>query len=580
MTLHQPIPARQSINPITAEVIRHALLSIPNQIDVNLTRTAFSPLVYEYKDYAVGIVDHEGRLICQSNGGIPILVANALGVAVQDGIAVHGLKGIHPGDVIISNHAGTIGQHLNNVVMYTPIFVGPDQSELFGFMGVLLHWIDVGGSTVGSCFSTSTTEIFQEGIQFRSIKLWARGEPRDDIYRMIECNTRFPRMVLGDCESQLAGCLLGRDRLVELIGKYGIRNVRAAVETMWTRSEQATRAAIRAMPDGRFTSRTFLDSDGINPGRTIPIILAVEINGDEITVDFSEIADQIDGPMNSGKEGGAVTAARVALRYLIEQDEPPNEGTFRPMHIRIPDGKFMSATGNTALGAYSASLATVIDCIQRALVEAAPDRLAAGHHGTMGTHAWEGYDPRHQDLFSNLESSHGGWGASLGHDGYGPYKTMSHGDTRDVPIEVQEALYPLLVEYCTLRGDSGGAGTFRGGLGVDKLTRATAPCRIRTNIERHGDPAWGVLGGSAGAPPCTSVIRAGSEAEPVLKGMVDLKPGDKIHMQTGGGGGYGNPRDRSRDRVIEDVRQGYVSLTAAADQYGVVLEPQEIGLKP
>lgn len=568
------------INPITAEIIRHAILSIPNQIDVNLTRTAFSPLVYEFKDYAVGIVDHEGKLICQSNGGIPILVANALSTAVRDGLAIHGREGIRQGDVIISNHPGTIGQHLNNVVMYTPIYVGPDGKDLFGFMGVLLHWIDVGGASVGSCFSINSTEIFQEGIQFRSIKLWAQGEPRDDIYRMIECNTRFPQMVLGDCESQLAGCVLGRDRLTELIAKYGVANVRAAVEIMWSRSEQATRAAIKAMPDGRYTSRTFLDDDGLHPGKPVVIDLTVEVAGDEITVDFSNIADQLEGPMNSGKEGGAVTAARVALRYLIDQDEPPNDGTFRPMHIEIPPGKFMSASGNGALGSYSASLATVVDCIQHALIDAAPDRLAAGHHGTMGTHAWEGTDPRHRELFSNLESSHGGWGASRGHDGNGPYKTMSHGDTRDVPLEVQEALYPLHVEYCRLRDDSGGPGAYRGGLGVDKLVRATAPCRVRMCIERHGDPAWGVRGGLPGTPPSTFVVRPDSEPQLLLKGFVDLKPGEKIHMLTGGGGGYGNPGERSRESIVEDVRQGYVSPAAARSQYGVAIDPAEDELGP
>ena len=161
------------IDPITLEIIGHGLVAIPNEIAANITRTAFSPLVYEYKDFASGLVDAEGRLVAQGTGSIPIFVANALGVAVRDGIAVHGIENIHDGDVLISNHAGTLGQHLNNVVMYTPVFAGP--GEPFGFMCVLVHWIDVGGSTVGSCSATDATEIFQEGIQFRSVKLWSRG---------------------------------------------------------------------------------------------------------------------------------------------------------------------------------------------------------------------------------------------------------------------------------------------------------------------------------------------------------------------------------------------------------------------
>src|SRR6476646_2974290 len=166
-----PTSEVHTVNPITAEIIRHGLLSIPNQIDVNITRTAYSPLIYEYKDYAVGMVDPEGRLISQSQGGVPLFVANALGVAVRDGIEVHGHDGIEPGDVIISNHAATLGQHLNNVVMYTPVYAGREKAELVAFMCVLVHWIDIGGAVVGSCTSTRTTEIFQEGIQFRSTKL-------------------------------------------------------------------------------------------------------------------------------------------------------------------------------------------------------------------------------------------------------------------------------------------------------------------------------------------------------------------------------------------------------------------------
>ncbi len=176
---------RITVDPITLEIIRHGLVAIPNEIDANITRTAFSPLVYEYKDFATGLVDTKGRLVAQGSGSIPIFVANALGNAVRDGLEVYGIENIHDGDVIISNHAGTLGQHLNNVVMYTPVFVGPDRDRLFGFMCVLVHWIDVGGGAVGSCSASDSTEIFQEGIQYRSVKLWQRGVRNDELYRVI-----------------------------------------------------------------------------------------------------------------------------------------------------------------------------------------------------------------------------------------------------------------------------------------------------------------------------------------------------------------------------------------------------------
>ena len=184
MTLE--VAPEEVIDPIQLEIIRHSLVAIPDEIDVNITRTAYSPLVYEYKDFATGLVDTEGRLVAQGSGSIPIFVANALGNAVRDGLELYGLDEMFEGDVIISNHSGTLGQHLNNVVMYTPVFVGPKKTDLFGFMCVLVHWVDVGGNTVGSCWASDTTEIFQEGIQYRTVKLWQRGVRNEELYRIIK----------------------------------------------------------------------------------------------------------------------------------------------------------------------------------------------------------------------------------------------------------------------------------------------------------------------------------------------------------------------------------------------------------
>lgn len=557
------------INPITAEIIRHSLLSVPNQIDVNITRTAFSPLIYEYKDYAVGIVDHEGKLVCQSTGGIPIFVANALGVAVRDGIMIHGLDGIEPGDVIISNYAAVQGQHLNNVVMYTPVYA--DDGRLFGFMCVLVHWIDVGGMVPGSCLSTTTTDIFQEGIQFRSTKLWSRGKPVKDIYRIIEINTRFPHMAMGDLESQLAGCLLGKSKLEEVIAKYSFDTVRAAVELMWDRSERAARAAIADIPDGTYKAGSFLDNDGIHFDKTIPINISVYVAGDEMTVDFTDIADQLDGPLNSGRDGGAVTAARIAFKYIAAPNEASNDGSFRPVHVTIPDGKFLSAGDYAALGMYSSTLPTVVDTILKAMVPVVPDRLAAAHHGTMGIHAFDGRNPRTGELFQNLETIHGGWGASNRRDGPGPFKTIIHGDTRDVPVEAIEALYPLRIDYVRFRRDSGGAGKFRGGLGIERQTVALAPCKVRINVERTLCPAWGALGGHSGTPPISYLDRPGQEPVAILKGAHTLNIGDKVRAYSGGGGGFGLPTERDPLAVATDVKRGYVSPDCARSLYCVVV---------
>ena len=224
------------------------------------------------------------------------------------------------------------------------------------------------------------------------------------------------------------------------------------------------------------------------------------------------------------------------------------------------------------MGMYSTPLPTVIDTVVKALVTAAPDHVAAGHHGNFCIHSLAGHDPKTGEPFYNLSAADGGWGASLGHDGPAHYKTMSHGDTLDIPIEVQEALYPLRVEKWGIRPDSAGAGQWRGGIGLEKVVVPLVPCRVHVLNERIGCPPWGILGGRDGAPPRIAIERPGQDAEEVRKANAPLNPGDRVRVQTSGGGGYGNPLHRDPAMVAADVRLGYVSRAAAASLYGVILD--------
>ena len=209
----RPKDVAADLDPITLEVIRHGLVSITNQIDANIKRTAFSPYIYEYNDFAVGLVGVEGQLIAQCTGGMPPFVADSVGMAVRDGLKIYGKARLHHGDVVLCNHAAVQGQHLNNTVMYTPIYVGPERTTLIGFFAINVHWIEIGG------IQSNSTDIFMEGLQLRSIKLWSKGEPIEEVYRIIENNTRMPDELMGDISAQLAGCLLGRDLTAEIAGK-------------------------------------------------------------------------------------------------------------------------------------------------------------------------------------------------------------------------------------------------------------------------------------------------------------------------------------------------------------------------
>lgn len=573
MTEHvTPSLLAPDVDPVTVEIVRYALGSITDQIEKNITRTAYTPLIYEYKDFAVGILDPEAKVIAQGRGSLPIFVANALGIAVRDGLEIYGRDRMAPGDVIITNHAGTMGQHLNNVVMYTPIYYGAASDDLIGFMAVLMHWMDVGGGIVGSCFKTDTTDVFQEGIQFRTVKLYAAGKLVEEIQRMIEYNTRFPKFVLGDISAQLAGCYLGRDLMLELVEKYGVETVRAAIDVFWKQTEMVAREAIAEIAEGEYSARSFLDDDGVHAGQTIPLEIKVRAQGGELTIDYSGIADELGGPLNAGYNGGAVAGARIACKYLFTPGEPGNDGAFRPLKVVIPPGKFLSAGPTAPIGGSGYTLPTVVDTIFRALADAVPERVNAGHHGTYGIHMFHGRHPDTGELFQHLESGLGGWGASARADGASPYRSLVHGDMLDTPAELLEALYPLRMLRAELRPDSGGAGAFRGGLGATKVFEALAPCKVTVYFERTKCPPWGLRGGKEGQHGYVEVYRGGKLLRRFLKGDAALLAGDHVYIVTGGGGGFGPPFERSIERVRDDVIDGYVSREAALKDYGVALD--------
>ncbi|HTK13879.1 MAG TPA: hydantoinase B/oxoprolinase family protein [Xanthobacteraceae bacterium] len=556
----------QAIDPVTLEVIRHGLVSIANQIDANIKRTAFSPYIYEYNDFAVGMSGADGQLIAQCTGGMPPFVADSVGMAVRDGLTIYGKERLHHGDVVLCNHAAVQGQHLNNTVMYTPIFAGPQRSVLIGFFAINVHWIDIGGSVPRS------TDIFMEGLQLRSVKLWSKGEPIEEVYRIIENNTRMPNELLGDIAAQLAGCLLGRDLTTELADKYGVPVFLEAVDLILDQSEQAARAMIRAMPDGTYQAETFLDNDRSSE-TPLPIKVKVVVAGDELTIDYSDIAGQAAGPINSGYFGGGQTTARVAFKYLMGAGEMANEGTFRPLKLILPPGKILSAEPTAPMGNYSTPFPTVIDAVIKAMEQALPDRVTGGH---FATHSGVRFHGRRADnsFFDSHDSGHGGWGACATHDGAGPFRTMAHGDTRIIPLELQEAVLPLRIESFSLREDSAGPGEFRGGLGFRKVYRVLAPCLLQTNLDRTKYPPWGVQGGGAAMPGQFIVIdgETGERKQIAKEKGYALKTGDLVCVETGGGGGYGDPQHRALDAIQRDVDAGYVTPATAMRDYGVTID--------
>jgi N-methylhydantoinase B len=546
-----------AVNPITVEVVRNGLGHIANEMATVLRRTSYNMMIYEVRDYCVGIVDPDGGILSQNFGALPIFLAD-LGPAIVDGVRMHGKNGFQPGDVFIMNHPYVCGQHLNNVVVYTPFF---HRRELVAFLAVRAHWIDIGGTRVGFGYS-GTREIYEEGLQFRSLRLYRGDEPNPALLQLISDNVRFADSCLGDLRAQIAACRVGNRGLAQLVDRYGLDAFSQCVRSIWDRSEALAREQIEKIKPGTYEAEALFDSDGVDLNQPVPLKVKVQVAGNEMTVDFSEISNQVKGSINSG-ESGAVAAARVAFKCLVTPFSAIDEGCFRPLKIVIPAGKILSATPPAPVGNWSRTLPTVVDLLLRALAPAIPDRIAAGHKGDMGGYAFFGVNPRTGRRFLCQTIMGGGWGGRSQADGENATVSICQGDVQNAPIEMQELYYPVLIERHRLREGSGGAGKFRGGLGIEITVRTLCDASVNINVERTRTPPWGLFGGKSGASAKASVKQSADDCGTWLTKQPNypLKQGGSVTFFTAGGGGYGPAAERPRELVERDRRLGYVPET-------------------
>jgi N-methylhydantoinase B len=555
-------------DPITFEVIDFLLRAIASELETNLTRTSYSLMIYEYKDFAVGIVAADGQLICQGTGGLPIFLAD-IGAPLKSVLEAHPIETIRPGDAFVTNDPEASGQHLNNVTMYTPVF-GENGEDLIAFITVRAHWTDIGGAVFGSMMTSSSTEIFQEGIQFPALKFCSEGRDDDQILRLIAKNSRIPEITIGDLQAQLAACRLGEQRLKEMMTRYGWDTIRATIDERWVRSERLARKRIEQVPDGTYEASCWLDNDGIELDRRLPFHFKVHIRGDQVTIDFTDIVNQVKGPYNAGMIGGGMTAAKVAYKYALIPDLHSDEGCFRPLKVILPPGKILSAGEGAPMARFNVIMATVIDGLIKAFGEAVPENVAAAHHAAQNSIQFTGRRGNGK-LWNYNDTAHGGWGASVGSDGSGPFKTMSHGDCKDIPVEIVEALYPIRIDEVSLRQDSGGAGRQRGGLGTVRRCTVLDDANLTTAWERTTCPPWGLFGGKSAEVGAVTVTPPDQPPKSITKvTQVPIKAGTQVTFLTAGGGGCGDPLERPVADVVRDVELGFVSGERAQRDYGVV----------
>ncbi|MGA2940561.1 MAG: hydantoinase B/oxoprolinase family protein [Xanthobacteraceae bacterium] len=559
-------PAKKVLDAVTLEVIRNALPAIANEMSADLQRTSYNMMIYEVRDFCTSLVDTEGQLISQNVGGVSHFVAD-LGVIITDGMKRYGAKGFKPGDVIITNHQAVAGQHLNNIVIYMPYF---HKGELLMFAMVRAHWIDVGGMSTGFGAGPSVSDPWLEGLQLDQLKIYEAGKVNETLYRVLKDNIRFPESSLGDMKSQMAACRLAVRRLDELFGKYGKATILNAIAQIFDETERKCRNVVEKLKDGIYEASSFLDHDGVKRDEPVPIHAKVTIERGGMTIDLSKCS----GERKAGVNSRTYAAARVAYKALTGPLEPVNEGSFRALKVIIPEGNIMMARFPAPMAGWSVIVPTVVDTIIRALGDAMRDRVPAGHHGLLGgSIVFFGVHPKTKRRFVVQSIEGGGWGGRPFEDGASGSVSVCQGDVRNASIEGIELKCPVVVESRGLRTDSGGAGKYRGGLGLDTCVRNLVDGRWNFDHPRREHcPPWGIWGGKPGSHGDFLLRLPGENDYRSMDAPHYPVPVDaEVIVRTGGGGGWGDPLERDTNHVRTDVIEEFISRDAANEHYGVVL---------
>jgi N-methylhydantoinase B len=558
---------KRKVDPVIIEIVRNGVLAVTEEMKTNLMRTAYNMIIYEALDFTTGLFTPTGETV--SIGiGLPTFI-RGMAETVKAKLRHFGVRNMKPGDIYVTNDAYTTGSHLNHFTFTLPIF---HKGKLVAFSCCMAHWLDVGGVLGGM-----TTDIYSEGIQIPIVKYQDRGKVNQDLLDIIRMNVRLPPRAMGDLRAQVTAVKTGERRFLELLDRYGQQAVLDSIAEIMDRSEAAARARTLTIPDGVYEAESWLDDDGVDIGKRIPIKVKVTVDGDEMTIDLTDVSKQVRGFYNSAITTG-YGCAQVAYKCITSPtDYPINDGAFRSLKIIIPKGRIISATRPAPMRLWMCFPMTIIDTIFKALQPAIPDRVIAGHHADLVAPTFHGFNPKTSEFFiGNFGPLGGGWGAKKSEDGVSATVCLNDGDTHNGPNEQAEAKFPILVERFELVPDSAGAGRYRGGLGVARTTRALSPLVVNTQSDRSKCPPWGLEGGGDAAGNAIA-LRIGGQWKtdfPNAKVLVaQLKTDDAWRVSSGGGGGYGSPFDRPAEMVREDVYQGYVSVKAAADLYGVVIDP-------
>jgi N-methylhydantoinase B len=557
------------VDPITFAVVRNRLISIANGMIDTAAHCGVSSFLSTIMDCSFAILDADCGIIAQSEKGI-LLFLSSSSPATRSCVDFIGKANIEPGDIIISTVPEFTGNHTSDAVLFTPIYF---RDTLFGYATTKAHWQDVGAKNT---YPTDAVNIYEEGLRIPPVKFYKSGKLQSEVMAIIKYNSRAPEQVWGDIQAQIAGCRFGEKQVTGLLEKYGIETIEACIKEMYDHSECITRQAIEKIPNGTWTAEDFFDSNGINLDTPIKTKVTVTVKGSDITIDFTGSGPEQPAPMN-GLWVTTLSAARMAVKALTSPELPANEGSNRPVTVIAPKGCIYNAGPDAPCFLCGNVASTILELVNKAMYKVLPERVPACSGGDVCGIGFFGFDAVTGKHWATLSSASIGNGADFHDDGdnfVAHHSIAGAAGSQGDSIELNEASFPLMIEKYELVRDSGGAGKHRGGLGSRMQIRILSPATLFAFIEKGKAPHWGIDGGREGLRNYSVIKLAGEEEFEVLKtsGM-QLQAGTVVTATAGGGGGYGNPLERSIEEVQCDVINGYVSVESAREDYGVVIDP-------
>jgi len=552
-----------ALDPITLEIIWNSFRSVTDECFLTLQRSAFSTNIKERHDHSVAVLDSRGRLIVQAENALPIHLAS-IGGLVE--ILLDKYSGdIAPGDIFIGNDPHVAGgTHLPDINLAAPVF---DGETLIAFICNIAHHADVGGAVRGS-MSGGLTEIYQEGLRIPVIRLYRKGELARDTLDLLLLNMRLPAERRGDLNAQIASCRLGIQRIEQLILRFGIRLLLDAFEQIIERSRMRIRNAIGALPDGEWSYADMMDDDGV-AAQDVLIKLTIRKTGQGLVFDFTGSDPQVPGNINLTANAVRSSVCYV-LKALLDPDMPNNEGVFQAFEIVAPVASIVNcrAPGSVALRANTCQ--RVVDIVLGAMSAVIPERTIASANGANTSMVFAGEDPTTGSPYVYLETLGGGMGGRNDRDGKDGVQVHIT-NTSNLPVEAIEMEYPLRVEEYSLVVDSGGAGRWRGGLGLRRVVRPVGHvCEFSGAGERFRRGPPGIFGGEAGRAGAFRLLRADGSIEnlPGKLTSLILHPGDAVAVETPGAGGYGSPKERPREKLAEDLCSEKFTRRCIENHYG------------